>query len=127
MEERALKDAIETLRAVTPLTHGSKLVVDERNRQVSEERWTAEHDAQWVKGQLVWAAIAYAMLAALAGALIPSNVRLMKSLKPLDLWPWSTEWFKPKGYVRTLTMAAALLTAEIDRITYRDMMNGKPG
>ncbi len=45
------------------MENGLFLIVKERNRQVSEEGWTAEHDDKWLYGQLALAAMAYAIAA----------------------------------------------------------------
>lgn len=71
-------------------------VLAERQRQVSAEGWTPEHDDKYQSGELVRAAAAYA-------------------LQSPDFWPWPMPWWKPTDYRRNLVKAAALLIAEIER------------
>lgn len=76
---------------------GVHRIEDERNRQVTQEGWTAEHDDVHVEGELARAAAAY----------------LMESP---GLWPWAFVDFKPTDRIRDLTKAGALIAAEIDRL-----------
>ncbi len=83
---------------------GIELITDERQRQIEKEGFTAEHDKQYTDGQLIGAAMTYAM---------PSDLRY-----PINgIWPWTMEWFKPtpNNRIRELTKAGALIAAEIDR------------
>jgi hypothetical protein len=86
---------------------GAELIAAERERQVSAEGWTPEHDDQHTRGELAKAAGVYAM---------PANA----SWKEVA-WPWEPESFKHKpptreGRIRELTKAGALIAAEIDRL-----------
>jgi hypothetical protein len=76
-------------------------VVAERRRQVEAEGWTAEHDDEHTDGELVDAAACYLIY---RGGHTPHR------------WPWSREWWKPKGHRRNLARAGALILAEIERI-----------
>ena len=80
-------------------------VAKERARQVSEEAWTAEHDDRHGAGQLVMAALAYAVPEAAPWY----DLRL-------QWWPWRQAGFKPKDRRRDLVRAGALILAEIERI-----------
>ena len=107
---------------------GSELIADERARQISDEGWTPEHDAQHRTGNLVRAAICYA-----------APIRILEYTKnealPLrDPWPksWDKRWDKrarnqfgalydnealaEEGRIRNLVKAGALIAAEIDRL-----------
>jgi hypothetical protein len=83
-------------------------ITEERRRQIEVEGWTPEHDDEHSPrkgrgevGPLVEAAACY----------------LFGSTGTLDLsWPWSRDWWKPKGRRRDLVRAAALIIAEIERI-----------
>jgi hypothetical protein len=75
----------------------------ERKRQVTVEGWTPEHDDEHAGGELASAAAAYA-LHSRSGA------------GPHGWWPWSGEWWKPKGRRRDLVRAGALIVAEIERL-----------
>jgi hypothetical protein len=67
---------------------GVELIAQERERQVTEEGWSAEHDDGHVRAELAWAAVCYA-----APANIPNAER-----------------------IRMLVKAGALIAAEIDRL-----------
>jgi len=85
---------------------GVELIREERIRQIHEEGWTLEHDAQHTDGSLAVAGAAYALH--LRGAGVFSV--------PL-IWPWSKEWWKPsEDHIRNLAKAGALIAAEIDRL-----------
>lgn len=86
------------------MSEGIKLIAAERQRQIEQEGWTPEHDDQHAPGELLAAAICYA-ICCLNGS----------SAKP-PLWPWGAAWWKPKAPVRNLTKAGALIAAEIDRL-----------
>lgn len=83
-------------------------VAAERLRQQQEEGWTPEHDDQHRHGELARAAASYAVSNRETDASDRSTVP--------TLWPWSYEWWKPKGRRRNLVRAAALLIAEIERL-----------
>lgn len=76
-------------------------VVEERQRQRTDEGWTSEHDDEHNNHELAHAAVSYA---AYEGPVPPS------------LWPWDAKWWKPTDRRRSLVKAAALLVAEIERI-----------
>lgn len=88
-------------------TPGAILVGDERLRQVTDEGHDETHDAGHEGNELAWAAFCYLSRAALtptSSAAVPS------------MWPWAKAEWKPKeSAVRNLVVAAALVTAEIDR------------
>ena len=79
-------------------------VLTERRRQIEAEGWTPEHDDAHSSGDLMQAAICYAM-----GATFVSGATL-------DLWPWDRAWWKPKDKRSNIVRAAALLLAEIERL-----------
>lgn len=83
---------------------GAALIAAERERQVSDEKWSSSHDDEHDSGQLATAAGCYIFsgLAGFAGA----------------HWPWMWSWWKPTpgDRVRELTKAGALIAAEIDRL-----------
>ena len=85
---------------------GAELIADERQRQIEEEGWSAEHDTQHPSGQLALAGACYALDA----------VGLVGTAS--DWWPWDEKWWKPtpNDPVRQLTKAGALIAAEIDKI-----------
>lgn len=79
-------------------------VIAERERQISREGWTAEHDAMHPVGQLARAGAGYAKFAFANRHAPPVN------------WPWDEKWWKPKSPRRNLIRAAALIIAEIERM-----------
>ena len=91
---------------------GIELIADERKRQIEEEGWTKEHDAQHKVDVLVKAAVCYA-LPPLSRADVSPDVG-----KPPFFWPFSQESWKPSpdDRIRELVKAGALIAAEIDRI-----------
>lgn len=87
-----------TYQAVTEITA-------ERARQVESEGFTALKDDQYVRGELVWAAVSYAGYAG-----DPRD-----RYTPAE-WPWASRWWKPETPRRALVKAAALIVAEVERI-----------
>jgi hypothetical protein len=88
---------------------GSRLIADERTRQVEQEGFSAEHDDAYSDGALLRAGRAYLDfgLAQLAG---------YQAIPRPTIWPWALEWWKPAADpIRNLTKAGALIAAEIDR------------
>ena len=87
-------------------------VLVERQRQVSIQGWTPEHDDEHRGGAMAVAAACYAIAGALAD-------RPTSELVPtLWLWTgWSWEWWKPTSMPRrNLVKAGALILAEIERL-----------
>ena len=90
-------------------------VIAERQRQVSAEGWTAEHDDEHKSGEMALAASAYAEHAArFQNAESVGMIYATKS-HPSN-WPWHRKWWKPKDYRRDLVRAGALIIAEIERL-----------
>lgn len=83
---------------------GARMVALERARQVAEEGYDPAHDRAHQGDELAWAAYCY----------------LKQATDPVDtvpaMWPWKDREWKPKDdRIRNLTIAAALIVAEIDR------------
>lgn len=100
-----LQQRIAELESRT-VTAAAADVLAERQRQVTAEGWTPEHDDEHSDGEMALAASSYALYAhkkPIAPA-IPYN------------WPWEPEWFKQQGARRDLVKAGALILAEIERI-----------
>ncbi len=93
--------------------NGAALIAEERQRQIDQEGWTAEHDDQHGNAELLEAAIAYVATA------IPRSVR---NIRPSFWWPvdWDLRYFKPKDSIANLVKAGALIAAEIDRLQRLD-------
>jgi hypothetical protein len=103
---------------MSALTKASQDVLAERQRQVSAEGWTPDHDDEHRDGAMAIAAACYAMQG------LPSRVsgELVGKLWPWTGWAW--KWCKPKDKRSNLIRAAALLLAEIERL---DRAAGKAG
>ena len=85
---------------------GIELIADERQRQITAEGWTPEHDDQHTESELLQAAICYAENG--------SNLELGACDVP---WPWGENDWKPsQDNIRNLVKAGALIAAEIDRL-----------
>jgi len=90
---------------------GADLIADERNRQIEEEGYTVEHDAQHLAGQLARAAECYLWVNA-----IVTNEDALAIIGPPVFWPWKAEDWRPSADpIRNLVKAGALIAAEIDR------------
>jgi hypothetical protein len=86
----------------------------ERERHITGEGWTPEHDDQHINGELAWAGSAYA---AEADQYAPGEI-------PWS-WPWATSWWKPsRDPQRNLVKAQALLLAEQERLDRAETRKG---
>lgn len=91
---------------------GIELIAEERQRQISIEGWTSEHDDQHYHRELNKAAQCYCEAGVEAAAF-----GFVSSFTGRDRWPWEREWWKPsEDPVRNLVKAGALIAAEIDRL-----------
>lgn len=106
---------------------GTELIAAERERQISQEGWTPEHDDSHKGGCLARAACAYAMPTGVAvtfrgGSDADIDFGLM--VWPRHFWPWANDEFKRSMVgpitqacrIVELTKAGALIAAEIDRL-----------
>jgi len=96
---------------------GIELIADERERQITQEGWTPEHDDCHRSGELNDAAIGYSQAAAYQAR--GESLAMIMSAVPAGMirWPWEDSWWKPSvDPVRNLTKAGALIAAEIDRL-----------
>jgi hypothetical protein len=84
-------------------------IAAERNRQISFEGWSPEHDDTHDKGQLAYAGACYALTPLFARPVAWSDMFTR-------LWPWDQQWWKPTDRRRDLVKAGALIVAEIERI-----------
>lgn len=95
---------------------GIELIAAERKRQVIEEGFDFRHDAEHELGELAMAAACYA-----APVRIWRHEAYRGEISFQDPWPegWDPDWDKRKKHsrLRQLTIAGALIAAEIDRIT----------
>lgn len=121
---------------------GIELIAEERQRQISVEGWSPEHDQEHVLGELAQAAACYALPSqrvVMSQPPVVNNPRsvdeveygIYEETKPGQIhWPFETEWYKrtPDNRVRELVKAGALIAAEIDRLQHLPPPRGKtPG
>lgn len=93
-------------RWTVPVVDGTSLMTAERTRQVVEEGYSPEHDAEHGSADLPWAAWSY-----LDRAVHPTD-----SPVPPTAWPWDeAAWNATAEPIRRLVIAGALIAAEIDR------------
>jgi hypothetical protein len=87
-------------------------IAAERERQITQEGWSLEHDDQHRDGSMAFAAASY-----IDPELYTPGWPYGESPRPVK-WPrsWGLEWWKPKDRRRDLIRAAALLVAEIERL-----------
>ncbi|WP_140921173.1 hypothetical protein [Limnobaculum xujianqingii] len=85
-------------------THALTDVIAERQRQITAEGYTTDHDDKHSETELSDAAAAYALHA------------YDPRMRPPDIWPWDKSWWKQTNPRRDLVKAAALILAEIERL-----------
>lgn len=91
---------------------GVQQIADERQRQITNECWSAEHDDQHRFGELWQAAQAY--LNAIDYFTDPPHARTERPSYP---WPFESRLWKPSlDNRKNLVKAGALIAAEIDRL-----------
>lgn len=87
-------------------------VLGERQRQISVEGWTPEHDDAHDECELAFAAAVYALESAW-----PSDWQDRQRQAAIrELWPWQQHWHKTTTQRRDLVKAGALILAEIERL-----------
>ncbi len=82
----------------------------ERRRQIEEEGWTPGHDDAHTAGELLRAALIYALDRS-------QNAPNYREDGAPAGWPWGADWWKPKDRRTDLVRAGALCLAEMERIT----------
>ncbi|CAB3681277.1 hypothetical protein [Achromobacter kerstersii] len=106
-------------------TSAARDVLAERQRQITAEGWTPDHDDQHDTGELASAAASYAQCAGLQreGAVCENAFKAPY----VENWPWSEYWWKPSTDPRrNLVKAGALILAEIERLD-RAAIAAQPG
>lgn len=89
-------------------------VIAERQRQISAEGWSLDHDDSHRNGDLAAAAACYALVAGFASRFGFQGLRT--GILSCDWWPWGPSAWKPKDARRDLVRAGALILAEIERL-----------
>lgn len=107
-----------------PVSDAANDVIAERQRQVSQEGWTPEHDDNHSSGEMAGAAACYARHVNGRQWVYQSRPDDYSSEEAPESWPWDEAWWKPKSPRKDLVRAAALLIAEIERI---DRLAAAPG
>ena len=80
-----------------------ELIQGEREKQIARHGYSKKHDKIWVDGELAQAAAVYAM---------PAQKRRVAD------WPFGMTFYRPElSRVDELIKAAALIVAEIERVT----------
>lgn len=119
-----IEQAIVTLfaSAATPQPNtpsgGLADIADERQRQISVEGWTPEHDNSHDKGEMAMAAACYAAPEPVFTKHISAQGQYSNEEYFYDAWPWSEQWDKRGKHDRRrrLVIAGALIVAELDRL-----------
>jgi hypothetical protein len=115
------------------LTKAAQDVLSERQRQVSAEGWTPDHDDEHTSGEMALAAACYAAHTAtwsyIGYGMDAKRSGLFRTYQNAQefvgrMWPWAREWWKPKDERSNLVRAAALILAEIERLDRRDTPAG---
>ena len=94
------------------MSNAAKDVLAERQRQISAEGWTPEHDDEHDDGRMAIAAAHYAMHGIKGWGRV--------------IWPWDKKWLKPKDRRSNLIRASALIIAEIERIDRAALKGEQP-
>ncbi|PHS22234.1 MAG: hypothetical protein COA84_13835 [Robiginitomaculum sp.] len=104
--------------------NGIELILQERQRQIDVEGWSAEHDDAHNDGSLIDAAMAY--LRNVNGYKISRWVDFLRQRTHVPNWPetWARGWYKPESAIRDLVKSGALIAAEIDRLQRRTENKG---
>lgn len=93
--------------------NGIELIKLERERQINSENFSEERDMEYIKEELAYAAVCYAIPHENRYAFIYGDVISYT-------WPktWGLNWWKPTpdDMIKELTKAGALIAAEIDRL-----------
>lgn len=91
-------------------------VIAERQRQISAEGWTPEHDDQHTSSEMAGAAACYARHVNARGWVYSHNPDNYQCEPESSNWPWDASWWKPTNPRRDLVKAGALILAEIERL-----------
>ncbi|WP_440643025.1 DUF7220 family protein [Bradyrhizobium sp. PUT101] len=102
-----LRRVFEALHIRRPLSPFMQAVIAERFRQIEQEGWDARHDDAHDLGELAQAGACYA-----AWRRLPLRGGSEGIAGVPALWPWSTDWWKPREFRRDLVRAGALIVAE---------------
>lgn len=96
------------------MNNALELIAEERERQISKEGWTAEHDDEHADQELASAAACYALPDWLR---YPNDEARVPSAWPFEESSWKPS---PQDRIRELVKAGALIVAEIERLQRKD-------
>ncbi|HBT1933605.1 ead/Ea22-like family protein [Klebsiella spallanzanii] len=113
--KRMTEEGLKKLAESRTVTAAAADVFSERQRQVTAEGWTPEHDDEYTDGELPRAASCYALMAWREKCLSDGEYAVSQKALPY-YWPWDPAWWKPTSPRRDLVKAGALILAEIERI-----------
>lgn len=111
----ALERVFEALGWRQRMSAFANAVLAERQRQITHEGWSAEHDDEHRSGELALAGACYAMEHMALDIPDPHRKGASISIGAVQLWPWDREWWKPVDRRRNLIKATALIIAEGER------------
>lgn len=115
--EQAHKARADLARMKAAMGKAAEDVIAERERQKTVEGWTVEHDDNHVDGTLARAGACYALTAGREHFNAPTHEDSgWEDIPAPFAWPWSRDWWKPKGRRQNLVRAGALILAEIERL-----------
>jgi hypothetical protein len=93
-----------------------EMIIAERERQVSAEGYTTEHDDSHASNELAQAAACYVMPYRERQRPITSLMNVRQYV-----WPWGSGWKPtPDDRIRELVKAGALIVAEIERLQRKE-------
>jgi len=101
-ENRKLHERLTSVNATT----GAYMIAEERERQIKDEGYNAEHDQAHAPMTLAKAAVSY----------ILCNDEKKRKIAKTTYWPWEDKYYKPRDMKRNLVRAGALVAAAIDRL-----------
>lgn len=114
-QDDAMKSVLDMYDPV--MRGGVGLIAIERQRQLTREGWSSEHDDDHVLGELSQAACAYASVASAQARGATADEFPADMMVAEGDWPWEESWWKPSpDPIRNLVFAGALIAAEIDRL-----------
>lgn len=113
--EQAHDIALEAVQLAAYKSGAIREIAAERQRQIDREGWDQEHDNEHPAGSLAGAGMCYAQNAVGQLGKPYSPVRGLPAF-----WPWDAADWKPKDARRDLVRAAALIAAELDRMSRSD-------
>lgn len=115
----------EAIMSQPVISKAAQDILNERQRQIEAEGFTAERDARYVGYPLARAGAAYALAASATveerDGMLASWVRAVPN-EVVEAWPsdWDARHFKPKTRRDDLVKAAALILAQLDQMDRND-------